>query len=133
MTEIFVNMALFVINTCISLVFSVVGKSRATWTHLIHCDPIPALPMNPGLEECPVVVDRSRGQWWVQKHMSACNRKAQCVQEDEEIISRANNHSDMYVRVPQDELTFPEDKSMDQSTLHPPNRPFQRLGHAKLR
>jgi serum/glucocorticoid-regulated kinase 2 len=28
----------------------------------------------------------------------------------------ANNHSDMYVRVLQDELTFPEDKAMDQDT-----------------
>lgn len=28
----------------------------------------------------------------------------------------ANNHSDMYVRVLQDELQFPEDKAMDQDT-----------------
>ena len=28
----------------------------------------------------------------------------------------ANNHSDMYVRVLQDELQFPEDRAMDQDT-----------------
>jgi serum/glucocorticoid-regulated kinase 2 len=28
----------------------------------------------------------------------------------------ANNHADMYVRVLQDELTFPEDRTMDQDT-----------------
>ena len=28
----------------------------------------------------------------------------------------ANNHSDMYVRVLQDELQFPDDKAMDQDT-----------------
>lgn len=28
----------------------------------------------------------------------------------------ADNHSDMYVRVLQDELTFPEDRAMDQDT-----------------
>jgi len=32
MTEIFVNMVSFVINTCISLVFSVVGKFQVIWT-----------------------------------------------------------------------------------------------------
>ncbi|KAF8600867.1 hypothetical protein BDV93DRAFT_525127 [Ceratobasidium sp. AG-I] len=30
----------------------------------------------------------------------------------------ANNHSDMYVRVLQDELQFPDDKAMDQDTKH---------------